>query len=267
MNAYNQQFSDVKETEDTDVAVFTTKSPTYNLNNGIEILKALNLVQAEIIALGGIAKARDTESNNAAFRFKFRGIDDIYNVISDLLVKHKIVVSPHVERCQCTKHITKKGDVTFKTHVVVRYTLLSSIDGSYLESCLIGESNDTTDKSSSKALSAAQKYLFIQTFSIPTSTDNQADQQNQQKNTYQQNRQYQQQNAHPPEQANTRTVKTVRYASLAFKNHVDEYMKKNNNRLCNILKNLNINMEDLTHEQLRKIVFDFDQYLRNQTPT
>lgn len=260
MNAHNQQFLEIQEAENIDSVIFTTQPPLFHLDNGREILTALNAVQAEIVELGGISKVRDTNSTNAAFKFKFRGIDDMYNVISSLLVKHKIVIIPHLERAQCTKHTTKKGDITFKTHVIMRYSLFSCVDGSYIESCVIGESNDTTDKSGAKALSVAQKYMFIQTFSIPTASSP-SDEQNS-------SRQWGQQPDHQNHKPNNseRTVKTIQYASLKFKNHVDEFMRKNGNRLCDVVKSMNLDMESLTHENLKKIAFDFDLFLKNQPP-
>ena len=252
MNQLNKHPLEIQEAENIEAISFTTNPPVFNLEKGNEILKALNAIQAEIIEMGGIAKDRQTESNVATFKFSFRGIDDMYNVISALLVKHKVVVTPHLERGQCTKHTTKKGDITFKTHVVVRYTLFSCVDGSYLEACMFGESNDATDKSSSKALSAAQKYLYIQTFSIPTSTGN---------DQHEPTKAWGQKNNHKPQQTN---AESVQYATLKFKNHVDEHMRKHDNRLCDVVSARGLNMEKLTHAELRNIAIEFDNFVKHQ---
>ncbi|MNZ97226.1 hypothetical protein D3C78_1164520 [compost metagenome] len=128
---------------------------------------------------------------------------------------------------------------------VTHYLVMSMVHT--LNHALLVNLNDTTDKSSSKALTAAQKYLFIQTFSIPTATNNPEDEQR--------------------HNQNNQPRHNIRYASLKFKNHVDEYMRKNNNKLCDVVNSCGLDMEKLTHDQLRGIVFKFDEHLKKQSPT
>src|SRR5699024_5431952 len=96
--------------------------------------------------------------------YKFRGIEDMYNVISPLMVEHNVVLTPFLEKCKTIKTVSKSGDIAYKTIVVMRYLLISIVDGSSVETCFLGEANDSGDKSSIKAQSAAQKSFYIQTF-------------------------------------------------------------------------------------------------------
>ena len=62
-------------------------------------------------------------------------------------------------------------------HVVVdmNFHFTSAIDGSVCTVRMAGESMDTGDKATNKAMSAAYKYACMQTFCIPTEGDNDAD--------------------------------------------------------------------------------------------
>lgn len=274
MNAQNQNFLNVVEnTGEAEVVLFSAdKAPAFNMANGMGVLKAINTIQREIIKFGGIAKTHDTKSNNASFQYKFRSIEDMYNVITPLMVENGIVLTPHLENGRMTKHVSKKGDVTFKTVVVVRYTLYCIEDGSFIESCMVGESNDSGDKSSIKAQSIAQKAFFIQTFAVPTANihDNNShsnepvpDHQNQHNNQSHSGNQYD--NRSPaPQQRQAQNQAPVRYATLEFKNKVDEFMRANNNRLCDVLKHKGIAFDKLTHQELMAITKEFDEFLKAQ---
>jgi len=50
----------------------------------------------------------------------------------------------------------------------MKFTLISAIDGSTLVTNYIGESMDSGDKATNKAMSTAYKYFCFQTFCIPT---------------------------------------------------------------------------------------------------
>lgn len=136
----------------------------------LQVFKAINSVQASLVK-EGIAKDR----RNAQQGYNFRGIDDIYNTLSGLLAENNLCILPEVlERTQ-VERVTQKGGVMFYTLVKVRYTLVSSVDGSNFATVTFGEAMDSADKSTNKAMSAAYKYMCLQVFCIPTEGDNDAD--------------------------------------------------------------------------------------------
>lgn len=274
MNANNQNILNaVENTGEAEVMVFAAdKPPAFNLANGMGVLRAIHKIQRAILEFGGIAKTHDTKSNNASFQYKFRSIEDMYNVITPLLVDSGVILIPYLVNGRMTKHTSKKGDVSFKTVVVMRYTLYCTEDGSFIESCMVGESNDSGDKSSTKAQSVAQKAFFIQTFAIPTAniTDNRhshepvpshQDQYHQQQHS---GNQYDNRNnapQHQPQHQQPQRAPQVRYASLQFKNQVDEYMRQYDTALCDALNRRNMDMNTITEQELHQIVADFDVYL------
>lgn len=104
--------------------------------------------------------------------YKFRGIDDVYQAIHDVMAKHKVFMVPEVigdPRRQ--ERTTQKGGVLFYVMLTVKYTFYA-IDGSSVSAVVEGEAMDSGDKATNKAMSAAQKYVILQTFCIPTEDDN-----------------------------------------------------------------------------------------------
>lgn len=231
--------------------IFTTpRPPKYHLENGHAILAAMNAVQNEIIEKGGIGKDRKTDSKNADYKYNYRGIDDMYNALSPILAKHQVTCMPNIEASQVASYLDQYGKITFKTFVLVRYTFFSAIDGSYIEVVMAGEAQDKGDKGISKALSMAQKYLFIQTFAIPTNTDHDPDRYTSEA--------VQPKNNHAQHQAQQRG-QGERLASLEYKNKVDELMRPYNNRLAHVIKGMGITFPELTHAQLAQIEREFHE--------
>ena len=111
----------------------------------------------------GISK----DSFNQEQRFKFRGIEQVLFALSPLLPKHGLLILPRVVSRAVSERLTKSGSKTFNVALEVEYDLVSVKDGSSRTVRLTGEANDGQDKASNKAMSAAYKYMAIQTFCIP----------------------------------------------------------------------------------------------------
>ena len=123
------------------------------------------------IAKQGIAKDR----NNALQRYKFRGIDDVYNALSPIMSAHGLVILPRILGRIVTERTTTKGGVLFYVTVEAEFDFVSSHDGSHHTVRTFGEAMDSGDKATNKAMSAAYKYAMFQAFCIPTEGDNDAD--------------------------------------------------------------------------------------------
>lgn len=129
---------------------------------GINVYKAINNVTKDL-ASQGVGK---NQTNNFD-RYQFRGIDDIYNALAPLLAKHGLVIMPRVLERVCQERQSKKGDLMLYVVVTVEYDLISAEDGSIHTVRMVGEAMDRSDKATTKALSAAFKYLCFQAFCIP----------------------------------------------------------------------------------------------------
>lgn len=135
------------------------------------VIRAINAVSSEL-AGEGIAKGR----KNAQQDYSFRGIDEVLNTLSRLLAEHRLVIVPHVLSRELTERQTKNGGALFSVVIRAEYTFISAEDGSReTVGPFVGEAMDSADKATNKAMSAAYKYMAIQTFCIPTEGDNDPD--------------------------------------------------------------------------------------------
>lgn len=100
--------------------------------------------------------------------FSFRGIDDMYNAVHAAMAKHQIFPTAEVLDRLREQKATKNGGSLTVTVLRVKFTY-HAIDGSSVSTEAEGESADSGDKSTSKAMSMADKYALIQMFKIPTS--------------------------------------------------------------------------------------------------
>jgi hypothetical protein len=137
----------------------------------IQVYKAINAVQLELSTIG-ITKDR----KNAQQGYQFRGIDDIYNVVSPLLAKNGLCILPRMLSRVVTERTTSKGGVLIYVTVEAEFDFVASEDGSMHTIKTYGEAMDSADKATNKAMSAAYKYACLQAFAIPTEGDNDSDQ-------------------------------------------------------------------------------------------
>lgn len=136
----------------------------------MKVYQCINAVQAEL-ARTGVAK----DSENTFDKYKFRGIDAIYNAISPLLAKHGLCILPRMMSRVCEERQSQKGGALFYVTVEAEFDFVAAEDGSKHTVRTFGEAMDRGDKATNKAMSAAYKYAAFQTFAIPTEADNDAD--------------------------------------------------------------------------------------------
>lgn len=134
------------------------------------VYQSINNVQAALAKIG-IGK----DSENTYDRYKFRGIDAVYNTLSPLLAEHHLCILPRVLSRQVTERENAKGTALFYVALDVEFDFVSALDGSTHTVKVFGEAMDRGDKATNKAMSAAYKYACFQAFAIPTQGDNDAD--------------------------------------------------------------------------------------------
>lgn len=134
------------------------------------VYKAINQVQAAL-SQAGISKDRRNQQQG----YNFRGIDDVYNVLSPLLAKHGLCILPRMISRHCEERQTAKGGILFYVTVEAEFDFVCAEDGTKHTVRTFGEAMDSGDKATNKAMSAAYKYAAFQAFAIPTEGDNDAD--------------------------------------------------------------------------------------------
>jgi hypothetical protein len=136
----------------------------------MNVYECIAAVSAEL-AKTGIAKDRQNEQQ----RYKFRGIDEVFNALAPLLAKHGLVILPRMLARGVTERTSKSGTAQFFVVVDAEFDFVSAKDQSKHTVRTFGEAQDSADKATNKAMSAAYKYAAFQAFCIPTEGDNDAD--------------------------------------------------------------------------------------------
>lgn len=153
------------------VADITERKPRKPSNDASpRIYAAIAAVMSEM-SKEGIGKDRKNDQQG----YKFRGIDDVYNALAPMLARHDLVIVPRCLSRELVERKNSKGNPLFYVTCQVEFTLICSVDGSEIKAVTYGEAMDSADKATNKAMSAAYKYMAIQTFCIPTEGDNDAD--------------------------------------------------------------------------------------------
>lgn len=124
------------------------------------IYKAIPAIMAEIGAIGKTGE-------NQAQHYKFRGIDEVYNQLQPLLVKHGVFTAPMVLEDRHEERQSGKGNTLIYRVFKMKYTFYAA-DGSSIDTVVIGEGMDSGDKASNKAMAVAHKYALLQMFAVPT---------------------------------------------------------------------------------------------------
>ena len=139
---------------------------------GAHVYHAINQVKIELDAGGGITKDRQVEYGE---RYRFRGIDDMYNTLCALTAESGLVMIPRVIDRQVEREERKGGGLQTHVWLHVEVDFISTVDGSKHTGSFVGEAIDTSDKASNKAMSAAMKYACIMVFQIPTHGESKED--------------------------------------------------------------------------------------------
>jgi hypothetical protein len=137
----------------------------------MKVYQTINAIQQELAKEGISKDGRNTQGAG----YNFRGIDQVLNVLSPLLAKHKLCILPRVLERESVERASKSGGALYFVALKMEFDFVSAEDGSKHTVCTCGEAMDSSDKATNKAMSAAYKYAAIQTFCIPTEGDNDAD--------------------------------------------------------------------------------------------
>lgn len=115
-----------------------------------------------------IAKLKEHKQGpSGAVLFNFRGIDDVYNAIQPILAKHEVFTITTVLSDRTEERTARTGGALIYRILTVKHTYYT-IDGSSVETIVIGEGMDSGDKAANKAMAIAHKYSILQTFCVPT---------------------------------------------------------------------------------------------------
>jgi len=118
---------------------------------------------AVMAKVGSIGKGRD----NVQQHYKFRGIDDVYLALHDILAECGVFSTSEILSERVEDRESRSGGTLVYRVLHLRYTF-HALDGTSVTSDVIGEGMDSGDKAANKAMSVGHKYALLQAFAIPT---------------------------------------------------------------------------------------------------
>lgn len=107
-------------------------------------------------------------------KFNFRGIDALQNACYGPMCRHGVFVLPDVLEAGYADVQTSTGKPSTRAMLRVRFTFYGPA-GDSVSAVTAGESMDSADKATNKAMAAAFKYALLQSFCIPTEGQPDAD--------------------------------------------------------------------------------------------
>src|SRR4051794_25661270 len=107
------------------------------------------------------------QTNTEGGRYNFRGIDDVTRALGPALRNHGVIMLPEVIDAERRDAKTTRGKDTRETILRVRFTFTDE-DGDSLVIVTEGESLDSGDKGTAKAMSVAWRTAMIIAFALPT---------------------------------------------------------------------------------------------------
>lgn len=134
------------------------------------VIEAIGRMTAAV-AKEGIGKTRQ----NTDQKYKFRGIDDVRNVLAPLMAECQLVIVPKMKARTEKERTTKSGGFALQVVVDIDFHFLSRVDGSEIVVPMSNEAVDYSDKATNKAISQAYKAVCINTFNIPTEGEEDTD--------------------------------------------------------------------------------------------
>lgn len=126
----------------------------------MKIIEALSKVMEDVRSV------RKVERNEQQ-KFLFRGIDAVMNAVGPALRKHGVVIVPEVLEHSIAGSQTSTGKTVNVCRVKVQYTFYGP-GGDSITATVPGESMDSGDKATAKAMSVAYRTCLLQALTLPT---------------------------------------------------------------------------------------------------
>ena len=128
--------------------------------NTVTVHEAWSAVMADVRELG-------KNQTNSHQKFNFRGVDDVMNAAGPALRKHGVSVIPERVHLTNAAAATTSGKAAREATVVVEYRIYGPA-GDSMPGASAGESLDSGDKATPKAMSVAFRTFLLQALCLPT---------------------------------------------------------------------------------------------------
>jgi len=114
-----------------------------------------------------LSKDQRYDGGDGGGKFNFRGIDDVMNLVGPILRAEGVSIIPMVTYANYRDVTTRGGKLSREVTVRVDYTITGPA-GDTMHGSAPGESMDTGDKGTAKAMSVAYRVFLLQSLCLPT---------------------------------------------------------------------------------------------------
>jgi hypothetical protein len=126
-----------------------------------QIYERMGAIMAEV---GAIAK--DRKAGSGDYGFQYRGIDDTYMALHELMAKNGVFTTSRITGNTTSDRTNRKGSLEVFRQITVEWTFWAP-DGSSVVTETPGDGLDSGDKGAAKAMSVAHRTALLQVFMIP----------------------------------------------------------------------------------------------------
>lgn len=113
--------------------------------------------------------SKGDERSDVGGRYMFRGVDRVVNAVGPALRRHGVLVLPaRIVEKEYTETKTSGGKAMQDCTVTVEWMIVGPGGDLLPPVQSVGQANDTGDKATAKAMSVAQRVLFLTSLQIPT---------------------------------------------------------------------------------------------------
>lgn len=124
-------------------------------------------INEALVAIMEDVGAVDKGGNNKVQGWKFRGIEQVINGVSPALRRHGVVIVPVASEVEYVERTNQKGNSVIDSRVRVTYRWFGP-EGDFIDSVVVAEARDLSDKATAKAMSVAFRTSLVQTLALPT---------------------------------------------------------------------------------------------------
>lgn len=124
-------------------------------------------INEALVAIMEDVGAVDKGGNNKVQGWKFRGIEQVINGVSPAFRRHGVVIVPVASEVEYVERTNQKGNSVIDSRVRVTYRWFGP-EGDFIDSVVVAEARDLSDKATAKAMSVAFRTSLVQTLCLPT---------------------------------------------------------------------------------------------------
>ena len=133
----------------------------------------LNLIQRLIKVRESVQIVKKTEEARAGlYSYKYASSSAVLSSLKKSMDENKVMIIPNVDKFTISDHQTKNGGHEYFTVLEMTYNVINADSPEdNIKISWTGQGLDTGEKGIGKALTYAEKYLFLKLFNIPTDAD------------------------------------------------------------------------------------------------